>query len=284
MSSNFESRQAIPSSIPQSSLDLRGHTLILPCVSIGNIGQLAIDILLASTLARGEKAEYVCDLDGRFCVPLVGSSTKIESNPSLLRTPLQVFTFVNSKLTIVQQRSPIEKTQKDEFINVLGSWAQEKGFREIICLAGIDAGLRTDTQMQHPFWHFTASSSSSSSSTPDNDTLSTSFSKLLPIYSSANTDKPSTTFSRQDKTFSDKIPPMPAGGLVRKILKTAKNEPNWPTTTALLIFAAEGDNRADAMAMANLIVKTLHGNSQFELRQPSDWNLFFGPPVEPGMF
>ena len=28
--------------------DLSGHTLILPCVSVGNVGQLAVDVVLAT--------------------------------------------------------------------------------------------------------------------------------------------------------------------------------------------------------------------------------------------
>lgn len=279
MTSTFESRQAIPSNSNQATLDVRGHTLILPCVSIGNVGQLAVDILLASKLSTGEKAEYLCDLDARYCVPFVGAST--ESNHPALRTPLQVFTFPKSKLTIIQQRSPILKTLKDEFVSTLGKWAQEKGFREIICLAGIDAGLRTDTQMQHPFWQF--NSSSHSTSTSDSNTLSASFAKLLPVYTSANTHA-NHELSRRADSHTDSIPPMPSGGLARKILRATKNDSNWPTTTALLVFAAEGDNRADAMAMANLIVNTTHNDKHSQLSQPSDWNLLFGPPVEPGMF
>ncbi|PWN32644.1 uncharacterized protein FA14DRAFT_161990 [Meira miltonrushii] len=273
----FESRQALPSTSNSPALDVRGHTLILPCVSIGNVGQLAVDILLASTLSTGEKAEYFCDLDARYCVPFVGAST--EANHPSLRTPLQVFTFPKSKLTIIQQRSPILKTHKDQFVANLGKWAQEKGFSEIICLAGIDAGLRTDTQMQHPFWHLTSSSSQSVSSSP----LSASFAKLLPVYTRANTHAIH-ELTRNTGGNDDSIPPMPAGGLVRKLLKAAKKEPNWLPTTALLVFAAEGDNRADAMAMAKLIVNTSQDNKNSQLSQPSDWNLLFGPPLEPGMF
>ena len=233
-------------------------------------------ILLASTLSTGEKAEYLCDLDARYCVPFVGASTE-DSQPAL-RTPLQVFTFPKSKLTIIQQRSPILKTHKDQFVANLGKWAQEKGFCEIICLAGIDAGLRTDTQMQYPFWHLTSASQSTSGST-----LTTSFAKLLPVYTRANT-QPNHDLASSSKSNIKSIPPMPAGGLVRKILKAAKKEDNYPTTTALLIFAAEGDNRADAMVMANLIINTIHNNTKSRLNQPSDWNLLFGPPLEPGMF
>lgn len=273
---SFESRQSLPSKSDNPTLDVSGHTLIIPCVSIGNVGQLAVDILLASTLSTGEKAEYLCDLDARYCVPFVGAS--IEANHPALRTPLQVFTFPKSKLTIVQQRSPILKTHKDQFVSNLGKWAREKGFREIICLAGIDAGLRTDTQMQHPFWHLT----SSSQPTPGSS-LSASFTKLLPVYTRANTHAIH-ELAKEAKNQDDSIPPMPAGGLVRKILKAAKKESNWVPTTALLVFAAEGDNRADAMAMAKLIVDTTQSNKDSRLSQPSDWNLLFGPPLEPGMF
>lgn len=90
-----------------------GDTLILPCVSIGSIPQLAIDALLApanATRLFGEKGNLVGRLDHRYCVPFLGgTSPSSDSKAGTFEGPLQLYRFSRAKVTILQQRSPILK-------------------------------------------------------------------------------------------------------------------------------------------------------------------------------
>lgn len=101
-----------------AKIDVTGHTLILPCVSIGSVPQLAIDALLEpsnSTAIFGRPGQLISTLDHRFCVPFVGglqrgyaSSTSADER---IQGPLRVYSFEEAKVTIVQQRSPIVKVR-----------------------------------------------------------------------------------------------------------------------------------------------------------------------------
>lgn len=268
------------------TVDLHGHTLVLPCVSIGSVPQLTVDVLLASS-ALGQKAVHVCDLDHRLCLPFIGAQPgdANKEGSSGLRTALQVFAFPSAKLTVVQQRSPVLKARKADFIRLLGRWIASKGFSDVVILSSLDAGLRTDAQMLHPFWHWQDSRSRSANGQSPSDSLSATLTAKVPSYAA----------STENGTASDKQQPgtpppsMPAGGLVRSLLQHASLHDTWPTTVALLIFAAEGDNRADAMAMAQILLQSLPStrsqpDTQTFLAEPSDWRLLYGPPLQPGMF
>lgn len=80
-----------------------GDTLILPCVAVGSVAQLAADVLLGPG-SPFEEAKHVMDLDSSCCVPFVGGS--VGGRSRALITPLQVYRDANSRVTIVQQRSP----------------------------------------------------------------------------------------------------------------------------------------------------------------------------------
>ena len=64
---------------------LRNATLILPAVSVGNIGQLAIDILLASM-----KTEKLVACQHPSLIPLVGSNP-IDANSTELMTACELY-------------------------------------------------------------------------------------------------------------------------------------------------------------------------------------------------
>ena len=101
-----------------AKVDVTGHTLILPCVSIGSVPQLAIDALLEpsnSTAIFGRPGQLISTLDHRFCVPFVGGLQRgyasSASADERIQGPLRVYAFEEAKVTIVQQRSPIVKVR-----------------------------------------------------------------------------------------------------------------------------------------------------------------------------
>ncbi|KAI7758313.1 hypothetical protein M8C21_008831, partial [Ambrosia artemisiifolia] len=79
-------------------------TLILPALSIGNVGQLAVDLLIASS-----KADRVGYLDDPNVLPCVGNDAYAPSPQGDLALPLEAYESPSSALTFIQQRSPVVK-------------------------------------------------------------------------------------------------------------------------------------------------------------------------------
>lgn len=79
-------------------IDLNG-TLIIPTISIGNLPQLTIDLLISSL--NLEKIGY---LDHTYLHPFI---SPLDSSLPGISLPLEVFHSIKHNLTLIQQRSPI---------------------------------------------------------------------------------------------------------------------------------------------------------------------------------
>jgi len=118
----------------------------------------------------------------------------------------------------------------------------------------------------HSFWYIDTGVKASSSEVLDK------MKSALPVYQSSS---PNTTT----------IPAMPSSGLAKAYLEAAVDLKKVPTQ-ALITFAAEGDNRSDALTMASLLLSllSLSSKSTLPFTQPSDWSLLFGSQINDSMF
>lgn len=135
-------------------LDLKGRTLVLPVISVGSVPQLAMDLLIHSPSLE---CECVARLDGAECVPFVAPG---EGREQTVYTALDgrsryspVYQANASRHVFVQQRSPVlkvgdvpDQTHKAQFTQRLMSWIQEAQFADVLLLATVDAGFRTDAE------------------------------------------------------------------------------------------------------------------------------------------
>ena len=112
----------------------------------------------------------------------------------------------------------------------------------MIILASLDAGLRTDTELYTPLLHWAPSDSAEPAVVP------------CPRYA----------------PNAQHVPEMPGAGAAQRLLGHAGS--NW---SALLLFAAEGDNRDDAHALATCVSGAL-GLPPSELPEPPSWQLMYG--------
>ena len=114
--------------------NLSGGTLIMPAISVGNIGQLAVDILLATLHAKRFTSFYHPSL-----VPLVGSDP-LDAKSSELMTACDIYlpqdyskshspqNQCNSRNFILMQiRSAISPNKSKEFLDDLLSWCVDVG-------------------------------------------------------------------------------------------------------------------------------------------------------------
>ena len=103
---------------------LAGATMIIPAVSVGNIGQLSIDILLATL-----KAKRFTSCHHPSLVPLVGSDP-LDTKSTELMTACDMYKpedYSENKIILVQLRSAIARNRNDEFLDDLLLWCTNVG-------------------------------------------------------------------------------------------------------------------------------------------------------------
>ncbi|KAF5326326.1 hypothetical protein D9611_000028 [Ephemerocybe angulata] len=245
------------------SASLAGKTLIVPIVSTANVAQLAADLLIASL-----GLQQVAILDPSYCIPVVGGR---EDGLEGITTPLELFGKPESRVVIIQQRSPVLVSRKQEFVDALLNFAQTSQFSAVLFLSGMDLSNRSDAQMITPTYQIRLPKSKA-------DLKGTHLQSLedlpIPVYR-----------SQGGPEGDDSIPFIPGGGLTRRILSSISQE--WAIPTAsLLQFVLEGDNAADAGMLAAVIVRVLELTVPGDqLRAPSSWKAgLFGSPHDQSLY
>ncbi|KAJ1680051.1 hypothetical protein EV182_000781 [Spiromyces aspiralis] len=126
---------------------LKGTTLILPTVSIGNVPQAALDLVIA-TLRLSRIGSVECDLVEPISGPL-----GLEHLPGKRCLPLEAYQTDDGRFTVIQQRSPILKHLSSEFTDELVDFIKNAKFSRIILVASADADYRNDQQIEGPPVH-----------------------------------------------------------------------------------------------------------------------------------
>jgi len=119
--------------LEEQPIDLTGYTLILPSVSVGNVGQLAVDLLLHN---------LPCRLVGAFSHPSVRAV--VGSLDNRLMTAMQAYVCDAKKLVILQLRSPVSPHGRLSLVADLVTWWTERGLTSVIQLASSHAVARPD--------------------------------------------------------------------------------------------------------------------------------------------
>ena len=104
---------------------LQGAThVVVPAVGVGNVGQLALDLLIAST-----QAPRVGRLDDPRLLPCVGALAYTHApGPAL---SLEVFRAPGGGAVFLQQRAPAAPGTQRAFAQALASWAKEAGVAQV---------------------------------------------------------------------------------------------------------------------------------------------------------
>lgn len=111
--------------------------LIIPSVSIGNVPQLAVDLLIFTFDFR-----LVRDLDDSSLCPFLGPADHVKDQPGTdsLTTPAQLYRLGDDYL--VQLRSPPLSGHKREFVQSLINQIPEASSQQVIVLGSANAGVR----------------------------------------------------------------------------------------------------------------------------------------------
>jgi len=235
-------------------------------VSTANVAQLAVDLMIATlSLVR------VAVLDPRYCVPVVGAR---EDGLNGITTPIELYGRSDLDFVVIQQRSPILKSRKQEFIDIFLGFIETAKIGAVLLISGVDPLNRTDAQMITTTYQFRPKNSVISSTA-----LQSLESLPIPAYTSPVQQEP------QNPQENNTIPFIPGGGLTRRILNSLPD--GWSVPTACLLqFVFEGDNQADANILASVVAKVIgvDGNC-IPWKQPSSWREgLFGAPHDQSLY
>ncbi|KAF5352005.1 hypothetical protein D9756_007527 [Leucocoprinus leucothites] len=256
---------------PTKDFEYAGKTLIVPIVSTANVSQLAADLIIATlTLER------VGVVDPSYFVPVVGG--REDSEPGIT-TALELYGKPEFGVMTLQQRSPVLKSRKEDFVAALLEFIKTSKFASVLFLAGVDVLNRTDAQMLTPTYQIVPPSGPSLVQT----SLDSLMSLPIPVYKSPV--RQHVQPHEQGNQEEGVIPFIPGGGLIRRILTSIREDWSIPAA-AILQFVMEGDNRADANLLAAVIAKILNLNAQIqEWQQPSSWQEgLFGAPHDQTLY
>ncbi|KAL4279540.1 hypothetical protein GQ457_03G000370 [Hibiscus cannabinus] len=265
-------------------------TLILPALSIGNVGQLAVDLLVSSM-----KAERIGYLDDPFVLPCVGNDAYGPIPDGDLALPLEAYELSSSRLNLLQQRSPVVKGRTVEFAENLANFAAASGKEHVVLLSSLDFGKWKKIDMSSGLQiHYL------SSINPDgrDDHCEQLGWKRLQEYNPAqrcwkylSTLAEGNTMLESNLPFEDELededyyPSLPFAALF-SCLKA-----KGLMVTCLLCYCSEGDNIQDAFQLAEAACRllglnpsTFPGNRDGGWVIPFSWQTVYGPPPDMSIF
>ncbi|XP_075069371.1 proteasome assembly chaperone 2 [Mixophyes fleayi] len=245
-------------------------TLLLPAVSVGNVGQLAIDLII-STLNMPKVGYFYTDC----LVPMVGNNPYAtnEDNSVELCTNAEVYALPSKSLAVLQIRSSLIKKKSRPFRQALTCWIKKCGFAKVVLLSSSYAYQRDDQQiLGSPFRYLV---------TPG---LQTSVADIMKELQWKEMEKVSLYPGINDE---EKKISIPGGGFTKQMFEGCCSEDIH--MAVVLKFCSEGDNIPDAFALLDHLNKWLHlhiptNDVAPHWKTPSSWRLLFGSGLPPMLF
>ncbi|KXJ24306.1 proteasome assembly chaperone 2 [Exaiptasia diaphana] len=241
------------------------YSLILPAVSIGNVGQLATDLVISAL-----SPSLIGFFHDASILPVVGNDAFDHNQSGKLNLSVEVYKSEEPRLIIIQKRSPVCKGYQSSYCKKLLEWIKECGFQRVVMLSSVSATDRIDSQIKgSPLRYLT------SSPVKDNK-----FEQLLWV----PFEKKLYGFSNEDEGVYS----MPGGGITRRFFEACCQEK--VNLTVLVTFCSEGENIADGVQLflylnqwINIVdkdkVEAKFAGKPSDFRIPSSWSLMFGSPI-----
>lgn len=270
--------------------------LVLPALSIGNVGQLALDLLISTT-----EAERVGYLDDPFILPCVGNDAYGPIPQGNLALPAEVYDSASNSLTLLQQRSPVIKGMLLEYAKNLADHVASSGIMHVVLLSGLDFGKWRNIDISSGSQIFYLSSTTNDGADEHCEGLG--FKRLkeynpdqkhwryLNAVAQASLTQ-SLSLPLEDDLDDDEVG---EGGDYYAGLPFAALftflKAKGVKVTCLLCYCSEGDNMPDAFHLAEGACKLLTLNPRNVLGSegnnwlvPFSWKTVYGPPPDLSMF
>lgn len=268
--------------------NFNGHILIVPALSVGNVAQLAADLLI-STLTM-----HRCGfIQHSSILPLVGSDpfAHPEATSCKIVTCCEVFESVEHQVLIIQQRAPFVKGRRGLFRKWLVDWIKEQKFKRVVIATSSSAQERLHTQLEGPQFRFVASPHIEEGF----GDMFRNFYEWTELERRQSFPAPSVL----DEGAEDKAGELyiPGGGITKTLYQDLCSE---VPVVVFLMFCAEGDNAIEAFELANRLNRWLnlimfHSRSIVDANEeaivrysqwkvPISWKLFYGSKFDQTLF
>lgn len=249
----------------------KDFTLIMPAISVGNVGQLAVD-LIVSTLNMCRVGYIHTDC----LIPMAGNNpyaTFTPENANDLSTNAEVYSSPELRLAVLQIRTPIIQTKSKKFCKLMVSWIKASSFSRTVVLSSSHAYQRDDQQLL---------------GTPLRYLQTPSMQKVTgDRLKEMEWREMETVSTFPGVTDSERRLYIPGGGATKRLFTDSCAE-DIPLAV-VLIFCSEGDNIPDAFTLLNHLNTWLHlvdppAQTQPRWRIPASWRLLFGSGIPPALF
>ncbi|XP_029370406.1 proteasome assembly chaperone 2 [Echeneis naucrates] len=250
----------------------KDFTLVMPAVAVGNVGQLAVD-LIVSTLNMKRVGYIHTDC----LIPMAGNNpyATCKEDAKALHTPAEVYTAPELKLAVFQIRAPIIQAKSKKFRQMVVSWIKASKFSRTIILSSSHAYQRDDRQLEGTTLRFLVTPSLLKTSA---DALKELGWKEMERVSAF----PGLTDANTEPRLC-----IPGGGITKGLYQDSCLE--GLSLAVLLLFCSEGDNIPDAFTLVNHLNDWLHlldnpGQESSKWKIPTSWSLLFGSGIPPALF
>ncbi|XP_063220764.1 proteasome assembly chaperone 2 [Bacillus rossius redtenbacheri] len=239
----------------------KGYAFILPSVSVGNVGQLAMDLVLSSLTAV--KIGYVLH---PAILPVVGSDP-YDLESSSLMISCEIFVVEDKKLILMQIRSPLIKTFRNDFLLKLLKWIQKMELSPVFILTSSHEYERNDEQIRGTPLRFLMTA----------DLFSKHEETIAKLGWKELEKRGCPDLTSQENHPEEAY--IPGGGFAKLLFDTCAFQKI--SSAVLLKFCSEGDNIPDAVLLANylndLIRLVPEGTSSVDRWHfPPSWKHLFG--------
>ncbi|XP_074604370.1 proteasome assembly chaperone 2 [Brevipalpus obovatus] len=245
----------------------KDYTLVMPCIAIGNVGQLSVDLLI-STMLRDKKCQLVGRIHSRSLQSVAGPNAFNHEDPNLTTT-CEVYEIPEKHLVVIQIRAPPYKERRKLFIKEFSDWIQACQFKTALTLtSGLRPFLNPAIRDRTLFRFLTTS--------PCQEEFVENFIDKTQI----------TKLSSDIFVTSRSITGLDFAGAGYARLFYREWESRGMNALFIILFCSEGDNLPEAYAMVNKLDAYLNlseGPSnpepRIEWKPPVSWSSFYGKKV-----
>ncbi|ODV88057.1 hypothetical protein CANARDRAFT_26218 [[Candida] arabinofermentans NRRL YB-2248] len=266
---------------------LTNSQLVLPLVSIGNISQLAIDLLIHNI----SDIELVGRLDDLYLYPFASPiDYSINDSPKKgISSALEIYFSESHNLTLLQQRSPILPGFTSKFITeLIQPFISNVQFSKVVILQSNDQGLKIDKYADNRFqiWSndltknfelLEIQEKSNIGLTTKASEISTVGEYLVNILEGIQ----SSPLGKNSTSSFELIESLNPGSSINLSDVDPKQKPALSSTSSpeliiLSIFVYEGDNTDDAELLANQVLNLSSIKQISQWQTPKSWAGVYG--------
>ncbi|ODQ67455.1 hypothetical protein NADFUDRAFT_49885 [Nadsonia fulvescens var. elongata DSM 6958] len=260
--------------LSESRIDYSLYTLILPTVSVGNVPQLATDLLI-HTLG----ATLVGRLDDEHVFPFAGprdtSSSVKPGTENHVTTPLEVFSAGN--LLILQVRSPPLPGHARDFQDMLFTLVKELEVKDVLVLGSSDKGLTESGNSAIEVVTFESKGDKS-----EGKSAMLLMSKIRDLTIDHNSTNANDKDDDNVWNIIYKESTTPYGWLLYKLAGLLETETLVPAIV-ITSYVYEGDNFGDGEEMAAKVFEVLNLERKSDWVRPMSWVGAYGREIKIGL-